>query len=85
MLSSIIKSFMGNDIVNQEQSFGSSQAGNWLFNPVIQAIAWAIAQYYRNDFRIGPKPLSTPVHNVVSQGGTNNDNIIEMIKVLPLE
>ena len=51
------------------------------FNSVIQAIA----QFYLNDVRIGPKPLSTPVRSVVSQSGAENNNIVEIIKVLPLE
>ena len=41
-----------------------------------------ITWFYLNDVRIGPKPLSTLVCRVVSQGGTNDNNEIEMIEVL---
>ena len=43
-----------------------------------------IAWFYWSDTRIGPKPLSTLVCNIVSQGGTNNNDEIEMIEVLSL-
>ena len=77
----VIESFIGNDVIDQEHSFGSSQVITYLFNPVIYTIAW----FCLNDVRMGPKSLSTLVCRVVSQGGVNDNNEIEMIEVLSLE
>ena len=80
-LSSLIASFIGNDVVNQEQSFIPSQVITQPLDPIIQAIS----QFYQYDVRISPKPLLTPVRNIVSQHGAEDDNVLEIIKVLLLE
>ena len=61
-LSSLIESLIGNNIVNQEQSFSSFQMVAQCLNPVTQMIS----QFYRNDIMIGPKPVLSVVRFIVS-------------------
>ena len=85
MLPLLIESLIGNDIIDQEQSFPSCQKDTKLSDPVIQVIAWAVTWYYQNDVRIISKPLPFAVCLVVSQGGTNKNDEFEIIEVFPLK
>ena len=77
----LIEIFIGDNIINQEQCFESIKLLINLFDPIVWMITW----FYQDDFRIIPKPFSTPVCFVMFEHGTHYCKEIEMIFVFFFE